>query len=149
MQSLFGGLIAVILLGVYVNLIRIAALIVDCSIRSGCDRYPVSIFNDQMAYTLSTIGGLVSALVIAELAVTKPGDPPGANLLGGSPSSIALFTIKSVSVAYLLIWIGAGFWAFMISMYHPKVVPALDDLGHAWLGLAVAAAYAYFGLQRQ
>jgi hypothetical protein len=149
MQGLFGGLIAVILLGVYVNLIRIAYLIVDCSIHSRCSQYPVALFNDQMAYTLSTIGGLVSALVIAELAVTKPGDPPGAKLLGGSPGSVALSTVKIVSVAYLLIWAGAGFWAFMISMYHPKVVPALDDLGHAWLGLAVAAGYAYFGLQRQ
>jgi hypothetical protein len=31
-------------------------------------------------------------------------------------------------------------------MNHPSVLPALTAVGQSWLGLAVASAYAYFGL---
>ena len=76
MQGAFGGVIAVVLLGLYVYLIRFALLIVDCMNNIGCSSYTVSDFNDGMAQALSIIGGLVSALVIAELAITKPGEAP-------------------------------------------------------------------------
>ncbi len=34
----------------------------------------------------------------------------------------------------------------MVGMNHPDVLPALTNVGQSWLGLAVAAAYGYFGL---
>jgi hypothetical protein len=149
MQAIFGGLIAVLLLGLYVHLIRIATLIVHCSMVTGCTAYPVSMFNEGMAQALSVIGGLISALVIAELAITKPGELPavGAVRTAAAPNPPAL--LKAISLVYVLVWIAAGFWAFIQGVYHPTVLPALTTLGQAWLGLAVAAAYAYFGLQRQ
>ena len=55
--------------------------------------------------------------------------------------------VKVVSVLYLLVWMGAGLWAFVVGLQHPKELPALTNLGQSWLGLAVAAAYAYFGLR--
>lgn len=76
MQAIFGGLIAVILLGLYVHFIRVATLIVHCSLTLACTTYPVSMFNEGMAQALSVIGGLVTTLVITELAVTKAGELP-------------------------------------------------------------------------
>lgn len=141
MQKIFGGLISVILLGVYVHLITVAVEVVDCGGAANC-----TAFNDGMAQALSVIGGLVSALVIAELAIAKPGEAPGARVLDAGASVGAVRTVTIVSVLFVLVWIGAGLTAFMVGLYHPKALPVLTTHGQAWLGLAVSAAYAYFGL---
>jgi hypothetical protein len=100
-----------------------------------------------MAQALSLIGGLVSALVIAELAIAKPGEAPARRALPNDAANWAVRTVSIVSTFYVLAWIGAGLTAFMVGLYHPKEVPPLTTLGQAWLGLAVSAAYAYFGLK--
>lgn len=148
MQAIFGGIIAVILLGLYVHLIRVASLIVHCESHLPCTAYPTTFFNPGMEQALSLIGGLVSALVIAELAVTKPGELPAVGAWSVAGKATAPRALKIISVIYILTWMAAGFWAFIIGLYHPTVLPALTNLGQAWLGLAIAAAYAYFGLQR-
>ena len=74
MQAVFGGAIAVVLLGIYLHLIKVAYQAVGCVTTSGCTKYAVTYFNDGMVQALSIVGGLVSALVIAELAATKPGE---------------------------------------------------------------------------
>jgi len=147
MKAIFGGTIAVILLGIYVHLLRVAYLIVDCATQTTCsDRIPAD-FNDVMAQTLTVIGGLVSALVIAELAITKPGEAPAARMLAQTASPLSKTILQAVTIVYILVWLIAGLAAFMQGMYHPQVLPALTSVGQSWLGLAVAAAYAYFGLQ--
>jgi predicted metal-binding membrane protein len=147
MQAAFGGLIAVILLALYVHLVRLALLIVDCVNTIGCTKYATASFNDGMVQALSIIGGLVSALVIAELAITKPGEAPVARALAQDASPLSVRVLKIVSTVYVLVWIVFGLLAFVVGLYHPRDLPALTNLGQAWLGLAVAAAYAYFGLK--
>ena len=146
MQLLFGGLISVVLLGIYVHLVRVAIKVVYC-VAPACTEYPQSFFNDGMAQALSVIGGLVSALVIAQLAIAKPGEAPARQSLSQDASSLAVRTLSIVSTVYVLVWIAAGLTAFLVGLYHPKEVPPLTTLGQAWLGLAVSAAYAYFGLK--
>lgn len=147
MKAIFGGAVSVVLLGIYVHLIRVAYLIVDCASKSGCTAHTVNDFNDVMAQTLNVIAGLVSALVISELAVTKPGEAPVARILSENATPLSKSILKAVTAAYVLVWLVAGLAAFMKGMYHPKVLPALTSVGQAWLGLAVASAYAYFGLK--
>jgi hypothetical protein len=147
MQATFGGAIAVILLGIYLHLIRVAYLVVDCVTTAGCTTYPQGYFNDGMAQALAIVGGLVSALVIAELAATKPGDAPAARALADDASDRTKSILKIVSAVYVLAWMGAGLTAFFVGLYHPKELPPLTNLGQAWLGLAVASAYAYFGIK--
>jgi hypothetical protein len=100
-----------------------------------------------MISALTLIGGLVSALVIAELAVTKPGETPVARTLDVEKMSArATTTVRIVTAVYLGVWTVAGLMAFFFgSMLYPKVLQPLSDLGQSWLGLAVAAAYAYLG----
>ncbi len=141
MRAVFGGAIAMVLLGLYVHLIWVAHRIV------GANPPPVDQFNTVMAQTLNVIGGLVSALVIAELAVTKPGQAPVARVLAGDASPMTKKVVTAVTIAYVLVWLFAGLAAFVQGMYHPTVLPALTGVGQSWLGLAVAAAYAYFGLK--
>lgn len=147
MQAIFGGAIAVVLLGIYLRLIYVATLVVDCVTTPGCSQYPVAYFNPAMAQALSIVGGLVSALVIAELAVTQPGEAPGSRALSKDVSSRAKSAFKILTAIYVLAWLLAGLAAFWVGRYHPDTLPPLTNLGQAWLGLAVASAYAYFGVK--
>ncbi len=147
MRASFGGLIALILLGLYVYLVQLAIAVVHCVALDGCFKYTERDFNDGMAQAMSIIGGLVSALVIAELAVTRPGEAPGARLLDENPTPRATLILKIITVNYVLVWVVTGLWAFLVGLDHPKELPALTNVGQAWFGLAVAAAYAYFGLK--
>ncbi|MEN6586790.1 MAG: hypothetical protein ABFE02_12190, partial [Sulfuricella sp.] len=89
MKAIFGGVIAIVLLGIYVHLLRVAYLIVDCVSTTGCTTSSAADFNDVMAQSLNVIAGLVSALVIAELAITEPGKTPVARVLADDASPMA------------------------------------------------------------
>ena len=147
MQLIFGGLISVVLLGIYLHLVRLAIKVALCLARTGCTTYSKTFFNDSMGQALSVIGGLVSALVIAELAVTKPGEAPVTRVLAKDASPLAVRTVSIVAIFYVLVRAGAGLAAFLTGLYHPEAVPPLTTLGQAWLGLAVSSAYAYFGIK--
>lgn len=144
MKLLVGGLIAIVLLGLYVYSV-IRAIMLALSPMGGR-------LNDGELLALTTIGGLVSALVIAELAVTKPGERPTVHMFGPPETrfdDVLMKTAPWVSGLYMLVWTALGVAAFVIGvMQHPGKVQSLTDLGQAWLGLAVSAAYAYFGLNK-
>jgi predicted metal-binding membrane protein len=86
--------------------------------------------------------------VIAVLAVTNPGEAPIPRVLELNPSAGKVRIIQLITGLYLLIWIGAGLWAFIVAfLKHPGVLQPLTDLSQAWLGVVVAAAYSYFGIK--
>lgn len=143
MKLFFGGLVSVVLLGLYLHLIRLAIQVAEYSGPTGCGS-----FNENMAQSLSIVSGLVSALVIAELAAMQPGDPPLAHAFASTPSTLAIKATKIVTTFYVLAWLGGGFAAYYVGLHHPKALPALTTLGQTWLGLAVSAAYAYFGINQ-
>ena len=147
MNSKVGGAIALVLLFVYVLLIVIGVQTVDCALAAGCTAHTVDSYNAVMAQYLSSIGGLVSALVIAELAITKPGETPAARLLVQGASERSKTTLKWVTGIYLLVWLLAGVTALLVGMFHPATLPPLTSVGQSWFGLAVAAAYAYLGVK--
>ena len=149
MRLIFGGLIAVILLGLYGYAVRFAIQVVTCISTTGCTEFTASSFTGGFASTMTTVGGLVSALVIAELAITQPGKAPVARALSATASPRATGILKFVTGAYLLVWVIVGLAAYVVgAMWYPDKLKSLTDLGQAWLGLAVAAAYAYFGIQQ-
>ena len=141
-KAIFGGIIACVLLALYVYLVWVAISTIYCVPQPECR----SIFNERMASALALIGGLVSALVIAELAITKPGDAPAARAFVGLNLQPSLI-LKIVTLTYLAVWICVGLAAFVVGLQHDNTLQALTDLGQSWLGLAVAAAYSYFGIQ--
>ena len=147
MNSKIGGSIAVALLAIYVYLIAIGCMTVDCALIPSCTRHAVADFNEGMAQYLAELGGLVSALVIAELAITNPGDIPAARVLRPHPTDKAKKRLRMVALAYLVVWFLAGATAFAFGLWHPKVLPPLTSVGQAWFGIAVAAAYAYLGVR--
>ncbi|HEY0661256.1 MAG TPA: hypothetical protein VGD21_08060 [Lysobacter sp.] len=147
MKLLFGGLISLMLLGLYVHLVYRGIEVARCPSLPGCTHYTPASFTPGMAQALSIVGGLVSALVIAELAVTAHGRAPLTRILDHrNAANWAVRTTAIVATCYVLVWIVAGFSAFITGLYHPEGLPALTAHGQGWLGLSVSAAYAYFGL---
>lgn len=147
MKFFFGGTIAVVLLGIYVYLIMFAYLIVECAIHTGCtDRVP-SDFNQFMSWALTMTTGLVSALVIAELSITKPGTAPLSRVLPDDASETKKLILKVLTFLYILIWLIAGLFAFMKCLHHPNVLQPLTSVGESWLALALGATYAWLGIK--
>jgi hypothetical protein len=142
-KAVFGGAIACLLLVIYVWLVSVAISVLGCE-PAGCQEAG---FNQKMAAALALIGGLVSALVIAELAITKPGQPLLARAFVANPGARAALALKIVTFTYLGVWILAGLAAFLFSLQYENAHQPLVDLGQSWLGLAVAGAYAYFGIK--
>lgn len=144
MRIVAGGVIAVVLLGIYAWLIGTGAVLamcagVHCALHAG--------FNPGMEQALAVITGLVSALVIAELAVTPVGVVPAARLLPANCGIHAKTILRWVTGIYLVVWLVGGVVAFVIGLLRPDALPALTHVGQAWFGIAVAAAYAYLGIK--
>lgn len=149
MKIIFGSAISVVLLCIYLYLIKLGIEVSFCISDESCTNLTVNDFSDRMASSLALIGGLVSALVIAELSVTKPGEVPATRLINTNlPVRVQNLT-KMVTGVYLLVWLLGGLAAFVFGYLKapPNGIPALADLGQSWLGIAVGAGYAYFGIK--
>ena len=151
MKFTFGALISVVLLGIYVYLVNYGLLIIECETNLPCDEPKTTQFNQNMQAALAQIGGLISALIVAELGVTKPGEYPLARLVtfGNEINPIWSRVLKVVVVVYIAAWLYYGAKVFVVaSLWNPDILPPLTDLGQAWLGIAVGAGYAYLGINR-
>ena len=148
-KLLFGGLVAVILLGLYAYATVYAIQAALC-LGSGapCTDYSKDL-NEGIVTVLNMVGGLVSALVIAQLAITEPGDPPGGGLLADDATNTTKNIVQFISIAYVAVWAACGLAALIVGyMKYPNLVPQLTAAAKSWLGLAVAAGYSYLGLKR-
>lgn len=101
----------------------------------------------RTSIALNTVQSLVSALVISVLAITKPGHPLTAKFMG-IPSPL----VEKLAIAYVSTWLVVGGVAFVYGQFFMpetqiKTFSVLVDLGAAWFGLAIAAAYAFLGIE--
>jgi len=142
-KLVFGGIIAYVLLGFYVYCIVYAVLAANCVSRGGCVAYSANL-PENLVNILTVIGGLVSATVVGELALTKPGSAPGARLLSAKDAGK---WVSVLTIFFMMVWLVCGVYSLVVgSLLHPDAVPALTTAGKSWLGLAVAAAYSYLGV---
>ena len=147
MRAFFGSLIAILLLALYVYLAYQGGMAVLCATATGCKAPLPAEFTAEMTAALSVVSGLVSALVITELSITQPGDAPVARAINPGASKTTTNLVKALAATYLLVWIAVGSWALLLGLKHAAILPAITNLGQAWFGLAIAAAYAYFGIR--
>ncbi len=148
-RLILGGLIAMILLGFFVYAVVVAVMTVRCAWQINCDAF-IRPLTEGVVTVLNLVGGLVSALVVAELAITTPGQLPGGRLIAngvpmtGKTQSIA----TGLSIAFGGVWLVCGVAALVVGyMQHPDTVTELTTFAKSWLGLAVAAAYSYLGIR--
>lgn len=96
------------------------------------------------SYTLAF--GIVSATVVAQLAITTPGKSPSDPLtLEISGRYRNLNWIECTPAIYVTSWGLFGLLALIVGSLSDNAV-ALRAIGFLFLGNAVAATYAYFGI---
>lgn len=149
-KLVFGGLIATVLLGLYIwSLITTAT-----AARTG------GAITADISFLLSSVGGLITATVLAVLGATQPGDLPAGKTFGKGLSGMARSAAAYMPAAYILVWIVCGVITVLYGfhMIFPAAEPvkisandieaagALNASAKAWLGSAIVAAYAYFGI---
>jgi hypothetical protein len=97
---------------------------------------------------LNLVGGLVAALVISVLAISEPKGAPGSGLVETTATPLLKNSVTIVSTVYIVVWVACGVAALVVGlMKYPDAVPLLNAAAKSWLGLAVAAAYAYLNLK--
>lgn len=141
-QLLFGGFLATILLAFYIWSIFDAIEIARCA--SNCRAY-----TDNMSFLLNAIGGLISATVVGSLGVTQPGDFPHRAMFSQNLTGVSQSIASYMPSAYILVWIVCGVVMVVYGFVpdSPNTPPALAAQAKVWLGTAIAAVYAYFGIK--
>jgi flagellar biosynthesis protein FliQ len=159
----FGAAIAVILLGLYTfTAVSMVVAVWDCEHANIAAPPGEADANAEVSacvdsrvtsgatYVVTTVGGLVSALVVAVLGATTPGVNPSRALVSENATARVKTLGSVVVVLYLIVWAGAGLAALIVGlMVYPDASQTLANLGTTWLGIAVAAGYAYFGIKPQ
>ncbi len=141
---IFGAVIALILLLLYtVSWGYMIMDILNCRGENCSHEYGKGVI-----YVVTTVGGLVSALVIAKLAITKPGENPGIMKIAEDGNGTTNTMATTIAICYLAVWLLTGLAALIVgTMLYPDANKTVSDIGTTWLGLAVAAGYSYFGIQ--
>ena len=139
-RLLIGGLLTLVLIFLYLY-----SLVTALLFASGCtqDTCPL---DANVAFLLQTLGGLVSAVVVSELSVTSPGEAPGARISDVAVSNVQQRASTFVASAYILVWIVSGVALIILGWIQHSHVPEVVSAGKEWLGFAMAAGYAYFGV---
>jgi hypothetical protein len=141
----FGGALAFILLMLY----AVSVIYMIIAVAAWDRTVPVKPveFSSGLVLVVTTVGGLVSALVITKLAVTPPGQSPTISLPAADEDEGPSRTEVWLALLYLIIWLIVGLGALIVGvMLHPDANQTLHDLGATWLGLAITSSYAYFGI---
>lgn len=142
-RAVFGAAIVLLLVVLYVLLAGSAVNLLDCTPQPAC----LKDFSDSMTTYLALIGGLVSAVAVTELAITVPKEQPLSRFLPEDSTKAQRITLGALTFLYLAAWLGVGLWVFIATWRRPDALPGLTALSKSWISLAVAAGYAYFGIQ--
>lgn len=96
-------------------------------------------FHGNITFIVNNVGGLISAIVIAKLAITQKGENPllvtrsTDNKLSPSGTVLAFF--------YAIIWVLTGLSCLVIGeMLYPSANKTISDIGATWFGVSVAAS---------
>lgn len=142
--EIFKGLIAIILLIIYFLTLGYVILEAMKWDPSG----PPLIVSSNILWTVNVIGGLVAAVIIANFAVSKPGEAPLSQLENMSEAYGRTF-MATVIWIYVIIWLIIGLAAFLVGvLFRPEACETLNELGKSWLGILLGSAYAWFGVNR-
>jgi len=106
------------------------------------------ISNLNTIWVVNLIGGIVSAVVVGNLAVSEPGATP-LSQVQAMKDAYGERIMQFVVWTYIVIWLLIGASAFYVGVYkRPDVYAPLTEIGKSWLGILVGALYAWFGIQK-
>ncbi|MEN8229305.1 MAG: hypothetical protein ABFS38_14195 [Bacteroidota bacterium] len=103
-------------------------------------------FSDGTILLATGLGGLVSAVVITTLGISKPGKAPTGAVQELS-KDFGQITMAIIAIAYVGVWLFLGGYAAIYGVIRmPDASSTLHEMGIAWFGLLLGAGYAYFGI---
>ena len=146
LQIVFGALIAYVLLALYGGtLVHMISEVRICANTPGCTERE---FGQGLLMVVTSVGGVVSALVISRLTVTAPWANPGQFLMLEGAGKWPTLILNILVALYLLAWLVLGGWALVVGvLMHPNINQTVADIGTAWLGLMAASTLAYLGVK--
>ena len=99
-------------------------------------------------WVINLLGGLVSGVVIGNLALADSGSTP-LNQVKILAQDYGKTLMQMVVWTYIIVWLLIGFSSFYIGVIRcPDVSVTLNEIGKSWLGILVGAAYAWFGIKK-
>jgi len=134
------ALLTILMLALYAGLV-VSLIFQAANCHGTCE------VEQRTIFAVNSVQSLVSALVISVLAISKSEHSLNLQFLG-----IASPQAEKVAIAYVLTWLLVGSAAFVYGQFilpeaQIKMFSILVDVGTAWFGLAIAAAYAYLGIK--
>jgi len=123
-KLIIGGIIAYMLLMLYSGIAAyIVKRVIECSSDQACSGVEL---HSGMIYVLTTVGGLVSALVVSKMTITAPGSDPAVFRHLGEAQPVI---INYIVWCYLIIWTITGLVALLIGVIiYPDLCKTLSDL---------------------
>jgi len=104
--------------------------------------------NANAIWVISLIGGIVSAVVIANLAVSDPGETP-ISQVREMAEAYGKKLLNTIVWLYVIVWLLIGAGAFYVGVIRcPDVCETLNEIGKSWLGILAGAIYAWFGIKK-
>ena len=105
------------------------------------------VFNNNIIWVVNVVGGLVAGVIIANLALSKPGETPVSQVTEIS-RQYGKKLLKTVIWSYIAVWLLIGTAAFLAGVIlFPDVNSTLNEMGKYWLGILLGSAYAWFGIK--
>jgi hypothetical protein len=105
------------------------------------------IFSENTLWIINIIGGLVSGVVVGNFALSDPGKAPNSQVKKLS-TEYGKYLIAIIWV-YVGIWFIIGLGSFYVGvMQRPDVNETLSEIGKSWIGILLAALYAWFGIKK-
>ncbi len=159
-KLLFGGILATILLSFYMwsiyeavqaaqEALKLAKLAPNAEAAAAAFKTAPEL-TTMMSVLLNSIGALVSATVVGVLGATTSGEWPAKRTLQENLTGTLQMIAGYMPSVYIFVWIGCGVWMCIIAFWPDSGQDFSDkQIGIAaksWLGTAIAAVYAYFGI---
>ena len=141
--EILNGIIAIILLLIYsFTLGHMILKVINWDMANGN-----LIFNSNIIWVANVVGGLVAGVIIANLALSKPGETPVTQVREIS-REYGKKLLKTVIWSYISVWLLIGTAAFLVGVIlYPEVNNTLNEIGKYWLGILLGSAYAWFGIK--
>lgn len=105
------------------------------------------VFNNNIIWVANVVGGLIAGVIIANLALSKPGETPVSQVREIS-KEYGQKLLKTIIWIYIAVWLLIGTGAFLVGVIlFPEVNDTLNEIGKYWLGILLGSAYAWFGIK--
>ncbi|HNX67182.1 MAG TPA: hypothetical protein PKH02_09890 [Bacteroidales bacterium] len=142
-REIFFGIIACLMLVIYVLALgNIILSVLNWDPQSG--EFSAK---ENLVWVVNLLGGIVSAVVIGNLAISDPGVTPTMQVMEMS-KDYGTKVMQTVVWIYIGVWLLIGLAAFYVGVIKcPDVYGTLNDMGKSWLGVVVGALVAWFGIK--